>query len=162
MKTLLSALIVSLSPIVGAHALDIRGIAVGDAWNVVTLTEALRGGSESTQHPFCTESLCMGVIPFGPATAKVKVYGNFGKVREVLLEFKPEDFDEVIVALTQKYGPPKSVQQSAKSNDYGAKVDSTRVVWMDGEVELSAERYSTLSSSGIVLRKPPAKPVGEP
>lgn len=164
MKATLSALILSLTPIHGANALDIRGISVGDAWNVATFQEALRGGSgisESSQHPFCTESLCIGLIQFGPALARVHVYGNYGKVFNISLEFEPKDFDDVILVLTKKYGAPQSVQPSVKSNAYGSKVDSTTVVWMDGEVELSAERYSTLSSSGIVLRKPPAKSVGE-
>jgi hypothetical protein len=96
-------------------------------------------------------------LGFGPA-AIVKSYRfEFldGTLGSITVNFNTVQFARVVIALTEKYGPPTSDKVGTIQNRAGAKFDNRVVIWerLDGRIE-AEERSGTIDDAYVRMNTP--------
>jgi hypothetical protein len=87
---------------------------------------------------------------FGPAHgAKYTAYLKDGRVGEFRVTFPTASADEVVTALTEKYGAPSSDRQFETQNRLGARFVGRTVRWRSTGGEITVERRSVDVDTGL-------------
>lgn len=90
------------------------------------------------------------VYAFGPAHgAKYTAYLKDGRVGEFRITFPTASADEVVTALTEKYGAPSSDRQFETHNRLGAGFVGRTVTWRSTAGEITVERRSLDVDTGL-------------
>lgn len=75
------------------------------------------------------------------------------KLKNVLVIFVPQSFDQVVGALRSKYGPPSEEKNSEFKTKGGAKYENNSYRWRQGKSSLAAEKYFGDMKTSLVQYK---------
>jgi hypothetical protein len=87
---------------------------------------------------------------FGPARgAKYSAYLKDGRIGEFRVTFPTARADEVVIALTEKYGTPSDDRRFETQNRLGARFGNRAVTWRRADGEITVERRSVDVDTGL-------------
>lgn len=137
---------------VHADQLEIKGIHLGlNLENVKALQPEFFCGTYSTLE---SDTACYfkGLLTYAGARADLSVYLKEDKVTTVWVTIDSDDFENVVLALTEKLGKPSSVRTEKVKNLSGAVFSNPSFHWVKKGAILSAIKFSgKISESRISL-----------
>jgi len=139
-----------------AHALDVRGIRIGDHWDSARLEQALSYVAvPTTQRVRCRdnngEEICVGTTRYLDSYVRLIVEGRNGRVSKMTMTLSVSDFENELAALKREYGQPTS-EWSSVSAAAEHRLFDHRVDWRLATEELFALKFSTMAT--ILLTTP--------
>lgn len=144
-----------------ASALDIKGVRIGMSMDELTQSfpngsaepgDAALNGVSCITADFCDVNV--GTIAGIPASLLVTF--RDGKIADAYIgKISPAEFDGVVAALREKFGPPTQSSSGYVQTKIGAKFDNPQYVWKRSDGFVFAARYfpgaPTIANSQIEI-----------
>lgn len=127
-----------------SYAFDFKGIVVGQPATPEQVFEKLtvRCGAGSANR-----QICNGTVSFGRETGQMNlVINERGIVQRIhIMQLPPSAFDSIAPLLVEKFGPPKSTDESELQNRMGAKFQQKVLLWTspDDDLHVLYSKYSS-------------------
>lgn len=140
---------ISPPPNAGAKApLELKGIRLGMTYD--ELVAAYPNGEQSPMRPRANGMSCLSGNTFctvdvgtvAGVTSVLQVSLREGKVADAYMgRITPGEFDGVVAALQEKFGPPATTTQGSVQNRMGGKFDNPAYMWDFPDGKLIATKF---------------------
>jgi hypothetical protein len=144
--------LVLLVVVQSAHALDVRGIHLGNRWNSEKFERALSDPTIPTsQRVKCSEQgdpICVGATRFLAHDVRVKIEGGGGQVRKITITLPSGEFDSALVQLKHAFGEPTD-EWSSPPTATGPLLFHHRADWKQPNEELFALQFATMATLSL-------------
>ncbi len=139
------------------HAMDIRGVSIGDTYNAAEVERKLTGSNPASFQPLtCSDDSCSGYINIGPGVVDALVSIEDGKVDNIQLRIAPRLFQSVLEGLKAKWGKPTSETDMPMQTGLGIRTKSHTALWKkNGQLLQAVEFYKTDTSLVILIKDKP-------
>lgn len=87
----------------------------------------------------------------GVNVLQVFAWFEAGALRRVSVTFKPQDFEQIVAAATERWGRPKHESTEEIQNRMGARFENRFARWEQGGVGLAVRRYGSRVDAGSAL-----------